>query len=49
VHACLFQHSQKPGCGISLGAHQWGILLSHKEEQNEVICRKMDGTGVTML
>jgi hypothetical protein len=22
-----------------------GVLFSHKEEQNHVICRKIDGTG----
>jgi hypothetical protein len=24
---------------------QNGVLLSHKEEWNHVVCRKMDGTG----
>jgi hypothetical protein len=22
-----------------------GVLFSHKEEQNHVVCKKMDGTG----
>jgi hypothetical protein len=48
--------SQQPSHEISLGVHQQeneenvvymhsGVISNHKEEQNYVIFKKMDGTG----